>query len=201
MRIVLMLEGGTEKGFVDLLKRFLRDRVSGDAPRLDIDKVDGRIPKGEYLRKRVELLLRKADHVIALTDVYTGSNPPEFKDAAEAKRKMREWAGDHDGRFHAHAAQYEFEAWLIPYWDRIQALSKTNRAKPSQNPESINHNRPPSKLLQEVFSGGKCYRKTLDSRKILEGQDLTVAANECPELRSFLNTLLDLSGGKMLERV
>jgi hypothetical protein len=88
-------------------------------PKLDPVPYDGRIPTGHRLRRDVERLLmdRKhpADAVIALTDVYTGTDPREFQDAADAKEKMRSWAGASD-RFFPHAAQHDFEAWLLPYW-------------------------------------------------------------------------------------
>ena len=32
--------------------------------------------------------------------------------------------------------------------------------------------------------------KPRDARAILQGRDLTVAANRCPEFKAFLNTLL-----------
>jgi hypothetical protein len=84
-------------------------------PHLDFFPFDGRIPKEEKLRRTVQNLLRNgkvpSDAVIALTDVYTGTK--DFVDAADAKRKMREWVGSND-KFYPHAAQYDFEAWLLP---------------------------------------------------------------------------------------
>jgi hypothetical protein len=60
--------------------------------------------------------------VIALTDVYTGTD--DFLDAADAKQKMRAWVGKND-RFHPHVAQHDFEAWLLPFWTDIQSLAGT----------------------------------------------------------------------------
>ena len=58
--------------------------------------------------------------MIALTDVYTGNR--DFQDAEDAKEKMREWVGENP-RFFPHAAQFEFEAWLLPFWTTIQRLA------------------------------------------------------------------------------
>ena len=132
MRIVLLVEGSTERAFLPHLREFLKVRVE-KAPKLVAQPFDGPIPKGEKLRRQVERNLNDtdpADAVIALTDVYTGQRG--FKDAEDAKRKLREWAGT-DERFHAHVALYEFEAWLLPYWAAIQQLSGSNRAAPSGN--------------------------------------------------------------------
>jgi hypothetical protein len=136
--------------------------------------------------------------VIALTDVYTGTK--EFIDAADAKKKMRSWVGNNN-KFHPHAAQYDFEAWLLPYWKDIQELAGHNKAAPSGAPESINHNRPPSYRIREIFELGTrrdSYSKAVDATRILRGKDLTVAARKCPELKAFLNTILMLSGADPL---
>jgi hypothetical protein len=87
---------------------------------------------------------------------------------------------------------------LLPYWSTIQRLAKHNRAAPAGSPESVNHSHPPSWHIKEVFrigSGPRHYTKARDAKKILDGQDLAVAAAACPELKAFLNTILTLCGG------
>ena len=199
MKIAILVEGETERIYLPFLREFLGPRLNGNPPKLISSKYDGRIPKQEKLRRRVEALLRgkkpDADHVIALTDVYTGSS--DFKDASDAKQKMRDWVGLND-RFHAHAAQYDFEAWLLPYWSAIQELARHNRAAPAGMPESVNHNHPPSYHIKEIFrvgQGPRHYTKTRDAKRILQGKDLSIAAAACPELRGFLNTILTLCNG------
>ena len=66
---------------------------------------------------------RTSGAVVALTDVYTGTR--EFDDAADAKAKMRVWAGP-EARFHPHAAQHDFEAWPLVYWADIVKLAGHN---------------------------------------------------------------------------
>ena len=163
---------------------------------------DGRVYKEGKLRRTVNDLLQNgkapADAVIALTDVYTGTK--DFVDADDAKRKMRTWVGDNT-RFHPHAAQHDFEAWLLPFWSDIQKLAGHNRTAPPGPPESVNHNRPPSYHIGETFrigSSGRAYSKTRDAARILRDNDLTMAANKCPELKAFLNTFLRLSGAECL---
>ena len=195
MRIAILVEGQTEKVFLPFVRQFLNNRHQGPLPKLRSIKYDGRIPKEEKLKRCVENLLRDGDdYVIALTDVYTGTD--DFKDAADAKQKMKDWAGNNN-RFHPHAAQHDFEAWLLPYWDDIKKIAKHNKNAPSGQPESVNHNNPPSWHLKELFrvgAGTRDYIKTRDAKKILEGKDLRIAADACPELKSFLNTILTLCG-------
>jgi hypothetical protein len=200
VKIAIIVEGKTEKVFLPHLKGFLSSRLTGRMPRLVPLVYDGRIPKEDKLKRLVENELQgrnAADHVIALTDVYTGTNPPDFLDAADAKAKMRQWVGD-EPRFHPHAAQHDFEAWLLPYWPTIQKMAGHNKAVPPGQPETVNHNNPPAYRIKEIFEIGKCrdsYVKTRDAGKILGQNDLLVAINACDELKAFVNTILKVSGG------
>jgi hypothetical protein len=201
VKITILVEGKTERAFMPQLREFLKNRLAGRMPNIDPFPCDGRVYKGPKLRRTVEDLLTRrpaSDAVIALTDVYTGTG--DFRDAADAKQKMCEWVGAND-RFYPHAAQHDFEAWLLPFWADIQRLAGSNRGAPSGKPESVDHTKPPSKRIAEVFeagSRGRSYSKPREAALILQGKDLTVAANQCPELKAFLNTILTLSGAEPL---
>lgn len=197
MNIAILVEGKTEVAFIPTLRNFLQPRLQMMMPRLRPIPFDGRIPTGDKLRRRVENLLDSHDAVIALTDVYTGSS--DFIDASDAKAKMITWAGNNPN-FYPHAAQYDFEAWLLPFWPTIQELAKHNRSAPSGQPELVNHNSPPSYRIKEVFEIGKSrsYIKPRDAKRILERNDLLVSAQACPQLKAFLNTVLSLCGGVII---
>jgi hypothetical protein len=65
----------------------------------------------------------------------------------------------------------------------------------------VNHNRPPSYHIREIFNSGRSprdYVKTRDAKRILQGKDLSIAVAACPELRAFLNTILEICGGEPL---
>jgi hypothetical protein len=194
MRIAILVEGATEKAFEPILRDFLKSRLQ-QMPKLKFISYDGRIPKAEKLKRNVDNLLRGKDAhdaVIALTDVYTGTN--DFKDAADAKDKMKNWVGNNPN-FYPHVAQHDFEAWLLPYWLTIQKLAISNKSLPGSLPEQVNHGNPPSYRIKEIFETGKCqrsYSKTRDAARILKGQDLMIAVNQCPELKAFINTILSL---------
>ena len=92
MKITILVEGKTETAFKPHLIAFLASRLAGTMPRLDMFPYHGRIPTGDDLRRKVANLLggsQPSDAVIALTDVYTGTN--DFSDAADAKAKMLSW--------------------------------------------------------------------------------------------------------------
>ena len=198
MRIAILVEGKTEQAFKPHLIAFLQTRLAGRMPKLDFVPYDGRIPTRNKLKRVVDNLVndrrQPADAVISLTDVYTGTNPPEFPTAADAKSKMREWVGL-EPRFHAHVALHDFEAWLLPYWDKIKKLTGSNHKPPGSNPEKVNHGNSPAHRLAAEFRTGpktKGYVKTRDAGRILKDEDLLVAINACPELKDFVNTILTL---------
>ena len=204
MRIAIIVEGKTETAFMPHLRKYLEPQLSGRMPKLDVTPYDGRIPTREKLKRVVNGLLndrrQPADHVIALTDVYTGSQPPDFVDAKDAKKKMDEWVG-HEPKFHPHVALHDFEAWLLPYWSDILKLAKHNRTAPGGNPESVNHNKPPAHRIRELFEVGGCrdsYVKTRDAGRILRGKDLSIAISQCAELKAFVNTILSACGAETI---
>ena len=199
MKISLIVEGKTEQIFVPKLRAYLQYLPPEKRPILHPVPQKGRVPTGYMLDRLVGSLLKNgkspADHVIALTDVY-----PDYSDAADAKAKMRQ-SVTNQSNFHAHAAQYEFEAWLLPYWSRIQALANHNQSSPGINPEVVNRNNPPSNRIKEIFRRGQKrhdYVKARDARRILENSDLNVAINQCSELKLLVNTILSICGGQTI---
>jgi hypothetical protein len=204
MKIAILVEGDTERVFMPSLRKFLSQHLPGQMPNLSVRPYDGRIPKGDKLRRVVEDLLTRrpkpADAVIALTDVYTGS--ADFVSASDAKAKMTQWTGN-NSCFYPHVAQHDFEAWLLPYWPTIQKLARHNMVAPPAPPEQVNHNRPPAVRIKEIFERGGCrdsYVKPRDALRILKDNDndLSVAIAACPELKAFINTIIRLSGGTTL---
>ena len=202
MKITIMIEGRTEQAFIPYLRAFLKSRLAGSMPRLDTFRCDGRIFTHDKLKRAVENLLKDksapSDAVVALTDVYTGSD--DFVDATDAKNKMRAWVGEND-RFFPHAAQHDFEAWLLPSWDEVQRIAGHSKGAPRGSAEQVNHNKPPSFYIKEIFEIGtskRSYSKPRDAMRILRGKDLVIAAKQCSELKAFLNTILGLCGGTAL---
>ena len=193
MTIVLLVEGDTESALKEHLKSFLDQRaVLEGKPRVRLTtrtQVD--LSEGRFRRRvRLELETPGVTAVVALIDVY-----PKFADAAAAKTALHEKAG-HPANFYAHAAQFEVEAWLLPYWDDICRRVGVQRAMPGADPEQVDQDTPPSRHLGELYRLAKPrqrrYVKAAEMRAILRGKDLTMSASRCPELKSFLNTLLML---------
>jgi hypothetical protein len=194
VKIAILVEGATEVAFREKLREFLKSRLGQEMPKLDFKPQDGRIPKEGKLKRIVENLLDNDgyDAVIALTDIYTGTK--DFQNATDAKDKMMGWVG-HNLKFYPHTALHDFEAWLLPYWSTIQTLAAHNRSAPSGAPETVNHQKPPSYWIKEIFRLGKCkrdYNKLSDGKAILKKNDLMNAVQTCPELKAFVNRIISL---------
>jgi len=195
LSIVLLAEGDTEAALGEHLKAFLRLRADHET-RPNIRLVTrARIENNaQRLREQVarELDDARVIGVIALVDVF-----PRFGNAAEAKAWLRTATGN-PARFHAHVAQHDVEAWLLPYWDDICRRVNVQRRRPGAHPEQVNSQQPPAYRLQELYRLARPkprkYSKPIEMRELLRGKDLTLSAAACPEFKALLNTLLTLSG-------
>lgn len=198
MTIVLMVEGDTEAALKQHLKTFLDRRAqAADRPRVRLETRDIVSIAPHKLKHRVALELRKPSvtAVVGLIDVF-----PKFQNAAEARSYLAE-AADHPD-FYAHAAQFDVEAWLLPFWVDICRRVGVQQAPPGSNPETVDRMNPPAYRLRELYRRAKPrsrkYIKTTEMFAILRGKDLTISANQCPEFKALLNTLLTLSGLELL---
>jgi hypothetical protein len=192
--IVLLVEGETEMALKAVLKRFLDQRATEHGQphvRLRTRKIKNMNRDSLGRQIRLESQARENTAVVGLLDVF-----PRFEHANAAKSFLVEAArraGVTRG-FYAHAAQYDVEAWLLPYWDDICRRIGIRQGQPASNPEEVNGINPPAHRLRELYRRAKRdYTKTTEMPILLADKDLTIAANACPEFKSLLNTLLDLS--------
>lgn len=195
MTVVLLAEGDTERALKAPFKDFLDQQAAIEGiprtrlvtrPRIEVNP--------EKLRRQVILELEAPDvtAVVGLVDVF-----PRFADAGGAKSWLKQSVDDAPP-FYAHAAQFDVEAWLLPYWDDIYLRIGVQKRRPGAHPERVNGQNPPAYRLAELYQLAKPkprkYNKPIEMRAILMGKDLTVSANACPEFKAFLNTLLFLGG-------
>lgn len=198
MRVVLICEGATEAAIRTGLREFLHSRAKSVA-RLGITMSS---LKGPTIRTKLQTIVRNHFEesdvigVVALTDVY-----PDHKNATVAKDALRRFAGTEAKReaFRVHAAQFEIEAWILPFWSEIAKHLKIDAKSPGANPEQVNDQKPPSHHLKELFRRAKRdFDKVTDGPRWLTGDRLAKAADSCPELKSFLNSLLEFAGAPLL---
>jgi len=198
LTIVLLVEGKTEVALRDALKSFMDARATQEGKlrvRLTTKPLDTSLLNPARVRDQIAMSVRDREVacVIGLLDVY-----PRFQSAHEAKAFLLRAAGE-EPRFHAHAAQYEVEAWLLPFWDKICQKLRVQRQPPGGNPEEVDLQTPPSRHLSNLYRMAKrTYDKPRDVLAVLHDKDLTVIANQCPEFKALLNTLLLCAGLSIL---
>jgi hypothetical protein len=116
LTIVLLVEGSTEKTLTDQLKEYLDQRATlVGRPRVALRavKIKSTEPHALGQQIRLQLQTQNTTDVVGLMDVF-----PHFTDALAVKTFLRgvaECAGVTQ-HFYPHAAQYDVEAWLLPYW-------------------------------------------------------------------------------------
>lgn len=194
MTIVLMVEGDTEAALKVHLKAFLDRRAELEGkPRVRLEtRPEVAHTKGQFRgRVRRELATPGVTAVVALIDVF-----PSYPDASAAKTDLAEKAGNATG-FYAHAAQYDVEAWLLPFWGDICRRVGVAQKAPGNHPEQVDQTKPPAYHLQELYRLAKPnprkYKKPTEMYAILRNKDLLTIAHQCPEFKAFINTLLTLS--------
>jgi hypothetical protein len=194
LTIILLVEGKTEKALREVLKRFLDNQATRKRRpkvRLKTKLLDSGLLNQERVRDQVALSFRDPEVgcVVGLVDVY-----PRFASAKEAKGFLRQ-AATGEPRFHPHAAQFEVEAWLLPFWQDICHRLGVQRKPPRANPEQVNLQKPPSRHFSELYRlASRTYDKPRDLLAILQGKDLRIVAEQCPEFKAFLSTLLICAG-------
>lgn len=71
VRIAILVEGKTEQAFKPHLQAFLKTRLEGRMPKLDIVPQDKGIPTGQKLRRLVQLLLNDRKRAAGLGSIPT----------------------------------------------------------------------------------------------------------------------------------
>jgi hypothetical protein len=189
-KIILLGEGETEKKLGQVLKNFIDQQISvGNFVGLQSRPIARTLDRLKFQIK-TELKNPEVIGVIALLDVY-----PDFTSAKEVKTYLQK--ASNDPRYFPHAAPYEVEAWLLPYWDKICTRLKQPKLQSlGRYPEKVNGENPPSHRLDALYQKHlrQRYNKPVELQAILSGVDLSKAASQCPELKALLNTLCKLAG-------
>ncbi|MEP7337764.1 MAG: DUF4276 family protein [Acidobacteriota bacterium] len=203
MKFILFVEGDTEKrALPSFLKRWLGPKLSqpvGISP-ICFNGNDNYLAE---VRKRAELYLRHQDviAVIGLLDLYGLSLPSHLSEVYEkydwAKQDIEKRVSR--SKFRQFFAVHELEAWLLSDPAIFPSQVMTALRSAAANPEAVNFDQPPAKLLSRVYreklkTGHKIeYKKTADGTTLFSKLDPEVAYQKCPRLRELLDEMLRLA--------
>jgi hypothetical protein len=197
---MLLVEGDTERRTLPaFFKRWLDPQLESPAA-IRATRLKG---SGEYRKqfaRRTLNLLGEGYAVIGLIDRY-GSGI-EYRDDPgidewyrRAKRDLEEEVGSHG--FRQHFAVHETEAWFLSEPANLPGKVREVLPAASEHPERVDLNRPPAKLLSELYQKclGRPYQKILIGSRLFSKLDPEAAAAKCPHLKLLLDDLLELAKG------
>ncbi len=200
MKLVLFVEGQTEKEALRFFfKRWLDPRLRQPIA-LPPVRFEG---SADYRRKfatraRLDLQQGHIIGIVGLLDLYgSGLEYPvalsQDERYAWAKQMLQAEVGD--TRFCQHFAVHETEAWLLSDPAIFPSLIARSFPGTVSDPESIDFQEPPSKLLRRLYREklGKDYKKVSDGADLFGKLDPSIACSKCPHLKLLLDDMLRLA--------
>jgi hypothetical protein len=111
-----------------------------------------------------------------------------FRDQVEQHSRARD--------FHPHLSVHEVEAWILAEGDALSRRLKDPRIRQDPNAESKNFQRPPKKLLNELFWRNRKtrYEEITDGQPLFSKMSFQPVYNSCPYFRKFYDDLLRAAG-------
>ncbi len=203
MRFILFVEGDTEqKAVPSFLKRWLDPKLERPVGIKPI-KFQGWAEMQKGMLKKAKMYLEGPMHsdvfgVIGLMDLYGPSFYPDGLTTASerlswARNKLEESVAS--DRFRMFFAVHEIEAWLLSQPQLFPEPVKKVVEKSCKNPEDVNFDAPPSKLLGQLYQNktGRTYKKVTYGGQLFAKLDPELAANKCPELKRMLECMLQMA--------
>jgi len=199
MKILLFVEGDTEnKTLPDFLKKWLDSKLDN---RISVEPIvfSG---CGDYLKragKKSQLHLDNSEviAIFGLLDLYglpekcKGGNTVDEKIDFARKRIIESLPEECRPRFRQHFAVHELEAWLLSDPDIFPRGIKL--PVECGNPETVDFDNPPAKLLKELFRKYKknySYKKTVDGVNLFKKLSPKTVRKKCPNFKKFTDEIL-----------
>ena len=203
MKFILFVEGYTEdKALPKFLKRWLDPRLAKPVG-IKTVRFDGWQELVKDTPQKAAMHLNGPDKddiiaVIALIDLYGPTFYPNGLNTADerfdwAKKKLEK--NVNHPKFFQFFAVHETEAWLLSVPDLFPMEVKSAFPAKTKNPEKVNFEEPPAKLLERIYSQktGRRYKKVTNGRELFGRLDPNVAYGKCPRLKELLDVMLKLA--------
>lgn len=198
MRVVLFVEGHTERSAVpDLLKRWADTRLAKPVGIKPV-RFQGWQHYAQEIATKASLALRDPSTVgIGLLDLYGPTfypaNAVSVRDRYSwAKKKFEDSVGSE--RFVQHFAVHETEAWVFAEPTILPPDIRSAIPGKAANPEAINFDEPPSRLLARLYRDrlGRRYQKLIDGVSLLQRLSPETVYKRCEHFRLLADDLLRL---------
>jgi len=202
MKFILFVEGYTEdKALPRFLKEWLDPKLTKPVGIKTI-RFEGwqELVKDAPLKAKMHLEGPRKDDIIAiisLLDLYGPTFYPTnltcSKDRCIWAKKKIESSVNHPKYFQFFAV-HEIEAWLLCEPDIFPLAVKNAFPERIRNPEEVNFDEPPAKLLQRLYPLhiGRSYKKAVNGIDLFKRLDPNIAYQKCPNLKDLLDKMLEL---------
>jgi hypothetical protein len=203
VKFILIVEGETEAKTLPLFfRRWLKPRLNHQVG-IQAVHFRGCAEVIQQTPKRTKAFLNspKSDviAVIALLDLYRLdlSYPAGLDSVAEQIK----WATEHlehevaERRFRQYFAVHELEAWLLSDITIFPKDLQGDFPDKIEQPERVNFNEPPSKLLEKLYLSKtkKRYKKLTYGERLFAELNPETAYQKCPNLKVLLDEMLALA--------
>jgi hypothetical protein len=203
VKFVVLVEGDTEKqSIAGFLKRWLDPQLR-EPVGVKVALHQGHADLTKKIVRKAQMYLDGPDAadilgVVGLLDLY---GPDFYPTHLTMATERRQWGQAHfeklvaRDRFRMCFAVHEFEAWLLSEPALFPAAVANAFPEKIAQPEAVNFNEPPAKLLDRLYREKlkKRYRKTTDGKLLINRLDPLLAAGKCPVLGSMLNEMLAMA--------
>ena len=203
MKFVMFVEGHTEKkSIAPFLKRWLDPRLNQPVGIQPV-RFEG---WPEMIKDMANKARRHLDGpkqrdiiaVVALLDLY---GPTIYPANLETVDDRYRWATEdiikqvNRKRFRMYFAVHEVEAWLLAQPNLFRQEISTKLPGSVQQPETVNFDTPPSKLLGKLYSQHlkKDYNKVVFGYELFRMLDPNVVYEKCPYFAKMMDDLLHLA--------
>lgn len=203
MRILLYVEGDTEKCLPGFFSRWLRAKIQDNIQIKPVNFHGVGNYRNEFARRaRRDLQSTEVNGIIGVIDFYRSGLPYPNGSIDEkyawAKQHMERHVGSQN--FRQHFAVHETEAWLLSEPKIFPSAMRSGLPKAS-NPETVNTIHPPSDRLKTLYRTGvnhRVYGKSVEGAYLFSRLDPEVASKRCPHLRLLLDDVLALATGSLV---
>jgi hypothetical protein len=200
MKFILLVEGHAERKAVPtFLKKWLDSKLSKPVG-IKAVRHDG---WGEMIKDAPTKAKLHGDAldvigVIGLLDLYGPTIYPPDKLTVSAKYEWLKTKLEREvnhTKFRQFFAVHELEAWILGAAAILPLPVRNALPASAKNPERVNFNEPPKKLLKRLYSEklNRNYKETTDSPALFGDLDPSECYAKCPYLRLMLDEMLQLA--------
>jgi len=200
---IIFVEGDTEERVLaGFLKRWLNPRLSEPVGIRTINfKGYANLYKDCSQRAKLHLNGPRKDDIIAVISLLDLQGPNFYPENKISIEERYQWGKVHferqvkSSRFKHHFVVHELEAWLLSEPAIFSKQLAPLIEEYSEHPETVNFNRTPAKLLNEIYIQQlkRTYKKVTEGNRLFSQLNPDVVYQKCPYFRLLMEDLLALA--------